>query len=270
MNATIDASKVSASYAAAFQRFKQLPGFSQRDTLRAEAGSILKSWAGRVKVVTEPGILRGARLRAGRNLGLTQFASQSPAVTINVGMRRRGNVGNIWLRGAQGKPVHMGVVSIESGSVAFNRKSNGSRTWQAIISSVNAYRSEYPKTLNEVRGAQGISRQSVIQIAEALKIDLSQVQGGGLGAQGYAKAKAAIAASGKSYQNGLGYEAGDTTKYYIQLINRLPYNTKIGMDRDLAWAISGRAGFIERSYAKGTFDSLAKVAAAFPNIKVAA
>src|SRR5690606_7898240 len=112
-----------------------------------------------------------------------------------------------------------------------------------------------PRALQSV----GLSRQSVVQIADALGIDLTAVKGQGISPAGIAKARAAIASNGRSYRNGTGVQAGDPIRYHVTLINRLPYGRRTGMDRTLAFVVAGRAKHIEIAYRKGAFGSMATV-----------
>ncbi len=280
MNIKLDATKVSAAYSSAFQKLRALSGFDHRIVLRAEMGSILKAWAGETKVATEDSTRRHSRLSALKHLGLTSFRSGNN-VTINSGTKHREAVGKIWFKtggpftrsGKSGKPfIDIGTVNIESGSVSTPGR-DGPRhlkdaDWGAVLSSVNAYRSEYPNALRAGIDSAGLARNSVCQIATALGIDLYRVAGGRISASGLAKGYAAVASNGRSYQNGTGSQGGDEVKSYIEAINNLPYNTKpsVGMDRSLLRVLNGRAKSIQQAYAKGAFDSAAKVAAQFPNL----
>ncbi len=269
MKAKLDARAVSANYTAAFQRLKQLPGFNHQVVLRAEMGSILSAWAARTPAVSnDEAIQRGSRLRALRQIKLTQFGAGQNAITINAGVRKGARNGVVWIRGKNGKPHFAGVANVIAGTVALsgNRRAN-TPSGTAITSRAAQVSSEYPKSYKEVYGSVGIARQSVVQIAESLGIDLAQVQGGGIGMRDLARAKGAVAANQKFYQNGIGSQGGDGVAAFIQGTNTLPYNNRIGMDRVLASVMMGRAKFIEQSYQKGAFASIANTARAFPNIK---
>lgn len=75
-----------------------------------------------------------------------------------------------------------------------------------------------------------------------------------------------MATNGRFWQNGFSSQVGDETSYYVDLINRLPYGTAVGMDSTLTGVVAGRAKFIERSYAKGVFDNQNTILRAFPNL----
>ncbi len=276
MTIAFDARPAVAAYRMAFGRLRELEGFDHRSIMRAEAAVILKTWAGRTPVATEEKLRTRARLSSLRGLGLTR-AENGNTITINAGIKR-GEAGNVWFRtqgpfkrsGRTGKPwILMGNVDFDSGRVSPppSPRHLKSADWAAVVSSINAARAEYPKRLKQVMASQGLARQSVIQIADNLGIDLAQVRGGGtLSAAGIAKARAALASNGRRYANGVGYQGGDNTRCFVELINTLPYNAKIGMDRVLAGVLHGRAMYIERSYEKGAFDSIARVSRAFPEL----
>lgn len=263
MKVTIDASAATAAYSKAFQHLKSLPGFDHRETLRAEAGSILKQWAGKTKVATEQSMRLRVRSRALRSVGLVNMQAGND-VTINSGIR--GEEGRVWFKTRREKYQLAAVISIETGQVAFQNLHFRPDDWSKIVSSINAYRAEYPKQRAAAVASAGLARQSVIQIADDLGIDLNEVEGGGISAAGIAKARAAIASNGQSYKNGSGNQGGNEVKFYVELICNLPYGIKIGMDSTLAFVLQNRAKYIEKSYQKGAFDSMSRATRAFPNI----
>ena len=53
ITAKLDATEVMRQYSSALRRLASLTGFSQSTVLRAEAGVILKQWAGKTKVATQ-------------------------------------------------------------------------------------------------------------------------------------------------------------------------------------------------------------------------
>lgn len=271
MNVAFDGRPAAEAYTRAFRTLWQLPGFDPVLALRAEAGVILKTWAGRTKVAKPSQIEIRARLNALRRMGLTQGD-----VTINAGIR--GQPGLVWHK-----------TRLVTGGTARGRTKRGyapvgrmhptshrftalwrhfiDRDWRDINDAVLDAEAAINRDMKLAERSAGISRQSVIQIADDLGIDLGKVKGGGnLSAAAIAKARAAIASNGRAYKNGVGTSGGDAAKSFVDLLNRLPFGTKIGMDRTLAGVLSGRAKFIAKSYEKGAFDSLRKAAKAFPNL----
>ena len=267
MNVRIDARAAAAAYSQAFQKLKLLENFDHTKILRAEAGSILKAWASKTKVTTQGQADLRARIRLGRTFGFTSAGAATNYVSITAGTRRATHpAGTMWYRTKTNRVFKIGAIEPNgAGTVQWADARYGRYT--PFLETGVKYADNIKTYVQAARASMGLSRQSVIQIADRLNIDLSQVAGGdSLSAAAISKARAAIASNGRAYVNGTGSDGGDTTKYYIQLLNTLPRNTAMGMDSTLAYIISGRAKYIETSYAKGAFDSMANVARAFPNI----
>lgn len=259
---SFDTSKAANAYAAAFGQLQQLTGFSQKAVLRAEAGSILKTWASRTPIATQAKSDRTSRLQLLSKFHLTKAGNSN--VTINAGVR--GPVGLIWNRGKSGKFRLAGKIAPDASSVQWSNYHFRNDEWNAILEAGTTYADNIAGYISRGRRSAGLACQSVVQIANALGIDLAAVAGGSLSASKLDRAQSAIASNGRAYQNGLGYEGGDETSGYIDLINSLPYGRKIGMDRTLSGVLAGRAGYIRQSYGHGAFSSMERIAAAFPNI----
>ena len=273
-----DNSGVMAATSITLKRLGQLTGFSQRQVLLAEAGSILKRWAGLVKVSTIPEADRRSRLHGVRRLGLTGSNREKNVgdVTVNAGFRPA-PYGRVWIKARSGKGKKNWLLakganfSAPSGTATFTpyrRKLNGtSGKWLTNVEeAVTDVQASVARSIPKGRGAIGLSRQSVVQIADALGIDLLRVPGQGITGAELAKARAAPASAGKSYRNGFGLSGTSGGYDFVDLINRLPYGRKIGLDRNLLSVLSGRAKFFQQSYAKGAFDSQARACAAYPNL----
>lgn len=264
VKATFDGSRAARAYAQAFRRLAALPGFDHRAVLLAETGSILKTWAGRTKVRSRGQIELNEKVRILRDLDLSGKKGLGGHVTINSGLRSV--PGRIWHRTRSGKFQLAGQVN---GSVSAVRWSNlhfRRGDWIDLKESAEDYMIAARRRLPLARRSAGLARQSVVQIADALGIDLATVRGGGLGGAGLDKARAALASNGRSYRNGFGSVAGDPVRLHVDILCTLPYGIRIGMDRTLAGVLMGRAAFIQRAYAKGAFDSMRGVARAFPNL----
>lgn len=264
MRATLDASRVGPAYTAAFQHLRTLPGFSQKNLLRAEMGSVLKAWAGDTQVATADQIERRTRARVAHALGLSKADANPARATVNNGARG-GFRGEVWVRTRRKKFQQAGRIT-ETGAFIPAWKHWTAQDWGAINYAGTEYAARLRARRADAQNSLGLARQSVIQIADNLGIDLNEVAGGRLSAIGIAKARAAIASSGKSFQNGLGYQMGDEVKFAIEGLTRLPYGLKIGMDQGALRAVNGRAQFIQTAYKKGAFDSMKKAAASFPNV----
>jgi hypothetical protein len=260
-----DATPAARAYTSAFRRLWEMPGFDPRAALIAEAGVILKTWAGRTKVGDPARAIIRARSRAAKASGVSKHGSVLYGVTVNTG-RTGGIPGNVWLRTRRGKYSMAGVVS-DSGGVRFSWLHHGKEEWEELQERTQLYARNLVGELKYATKSVGLARQSVIQIADDLGIDIAQVKGGGtLSAAGIAKARAAIASNGRAYRNGTGLSGGDKGKSFVELINRLPYNQKLGMDRTLAGVLAGRAKFIQTSYEKGALASFSTAQRAFPEI----
>lgn len=272
MNAKLDASEVTAAYTAAFRRLRALTGFDTKAVLRAEAGSILKAWAATVKVKTEEMVERSTRASIGKRLGTLSGGGSNPyGITVNTGTRKLETRGDVWFRTRKGEFQRAGYITPDGVYLPENMHFRA-EDWARIKQGAQQYAAQLKRRLPMVKRSAGLGRQSVIQIADSLGIDLLQVEGGRLSAAAIAKARAAIASTGNNYQNGKGTQGGDDNSAYVELLNTLPYNTKAhttegkGMDNALLWVLSGRANFIKKSYEKGAFDSMAKTMKAFPNV----
>ena len=272
MNAKLDASEVTAAYTAAFRRLRALTGFDTKAVLRAEAGSILKAWAATVKVKTEEMVERSARTSIGKRMGIISGGGNNPyGITVNTGAQKLDTRGNVWFRTRNKKFQLVGHIT-SGGSFITEHKHYRPQDWARIKSGSEQYASQLKVRLPMIKKSAGLGRQSVIQIADSLGIDLLQVEGGRLSASAIAKARAAIASTGNNYVNGKGTQGGDDNSAYVELLNTLPFNTKAhttegkGMDTALLRVIAGRANFIKKSYEKGAFDSMAKTMKAFPNV----
>jgi hypothetical protein len=238
-----------------------------RDVLRSFAGVVLKTWAGRTKVVTEKKTDERTHFQVVKSLGLTKAPDEGD-VSVNAG--RKGLFGRVWVRTANGFRCAGQIAPDGSGfrPVNYHWKSG---TWTDISEAVVDVCARLPNHLTRGRAAIGLARQSVVQIADALHIDLARVQGGGtFSAAGIAKARAALATSGKRYTNGLGQEENSAKGIFLTLINNYPLAEKLEMDRTLAGVLSGQVKYFERNMEEGVFTSIKKIAAAYPFLKAVA
>lgn len=278
----IDTSKAMAAYNGAFRQLRALPGFSQKQILRAEMGSILKAWAASVKVGTKERAAIRARARLNKYIFGSNTAENRYRITVNSG-QRGGFPGEVWFktrgvadkaaRAARRKAGYAGNgVFQQAGVISADGKYQpawihyGAADWAGINEGASRYAAALPKALRNAESSVGLGRQSVVQIAEQLNINLMQVGGGRLTWQAYAKAKAANASNGNKYQNGRGSENGDEVRGYIEGFSSLPYAFKIGLDRNLALVVMNRARLIRTAFAKGAGDSLKNIEKNFPNL----
>lgn len=267
MQAKINLESVSGAYRQAFRRLAELSGFDQTVVLKAEAGSILKKWAGETEVATQAFVDRRARLKVTRAWGVSGSSSRGSrkadhAITVNAGVR--GVAGRMFILKKDGSGFRR---THEAGFRPLNQHYKPAQ-WRDLNEVAHGVQADWQKNIPLARRSVGLARQSVVQIADSLGIDLIKVAGQGVSSAGIAKARAAMASNGRSYRNGSSVVGGTDVKPYIDLINSLPYATspRLGMDTALAGVIAGRTKYFQKSYEKGAFDSFEKTARAFPNI----
>lgn len=267
----------SSGLTAAFLALQKVTGRSLRDVIRAEAGSILKAWAGRVKTATIKDVTRRQRRRTIRALGYNRATARG-AVTINSGQRELATFGRVWVRtgnragrarfilgrSANFKPPTGTAILDPAG------KGEHTRIWLAnVADAVADTKGALTRDLKKAKGSIGLARQSVVQIADSLGIALERVPGGRLSASALAKARAALASDGRAHRNGLGREESEARDYLITLINNYPDGRKIALDRALILAINGRAAFYRRNLAQGVYAKLQTTLRAYPGLTVA-
>jgi hypothetical protein len=263
----LDAGQVAANYSRTLRELGRLTGFDQKTVLLGEAGIVLKTCAGRTKVATPDSIDKGTRLAVARKLGLTGGHDRLSNASINVGVR--GPEGLIWWKTQNKKFQLAGFLNANAGRVGWQNLHFRDGDWSEIVSAVNKYRSSYAERQPLARRAAGLARQSWVQIALDLDIDLGAVKGGGtLSAAGIAKARAALATTGQAYLNGQGQQFGDAQRFFVRLTNGLPFGLNLGFDSLLLGVVNGRTKYLETSYAKGAFDSMSRMKRAFPWITV--
>lgn len=267
----INGPQVAAQMSGAVKEIARMTGFSERQVTLAEAGSILKQWAGRTKMARPDQIDLRTRVKVLHALGLTKSdPAAGRKVTINAG--RRGTAGLVYfLTNHKQRFFRVGGVQGFDGSAFNAAKGNwdnktGANIRDAVADSGAALRKAIPMA----RKSAGLARQSVVQIADDLGIRLENVPGGGASTAAIAKARAAISSSGRYYVNGLAAEHEQAGKsYFVTLINRLPYHAKAGLDATLAGVLAGRVGLFRRTFANGAFKSIAAAAHNYPWIKTA-
>lgn len=273
LTATIPASELS-QLTRAFRAIAATTRKDARNVVRGFAGVVLKTWAGRTKVATQQQADQRTRAQVVKSLGLTK-ASAPGDVSINAGIK--GLFGRVWVRSPQnrrgsGRPFRLaGQITADGRSFRPMDYHWKDGTWTDISESVIDVIDRLPGHIAKGRAALGLARQSIIQIADDLGIDLARVVGGGtLSVGGIAKARAAIATSGKRYRNGLGREENSAKGIFLTLINNYPLANKLEMDRTLAGVLSGQVKYFERNLAEGVFLSQKQVVAAYPFLKAVA
>lgn len=258
MMKVINGPQVTAQLSAGLKDIARLTGFSEKQVTKGEAGAILKTWAGRTKVAKPAMIDYRARKRALHGLGFTK-TSEIGGITINTGTRSA--AGRMWVKtaGKRGKGWKM-AGKIDPQTFQF-RPANyhwKDRDWIDIKEAAIDAELAIKRETEMGKASAGLARQSVVQIADKLDIDLSRIPGGGISPSAIAKARLAMPSNGQRYINGTGTETEekDAGRYFVTLINSLPYHAKAGLDLTLAGVLAGRVGLYRRTFANGAFKSI--------------
>jgi hypothetical protein len=274
IKAKLDATKITAEYSRALRRLGELSGFSPSQVLIGEAGIILKTCAGRAKVATQDKTDKRSRRALGKKYSLTK-AQNWGDVSVNMGIKAGKLPGTVWKRVGKSSAKFLAIGQMGSAWNSIRwRKLSGKKggDWGKYTTSVEPVLNvidNMDRYVQRGRDSMGLSRQSWVQVADELGIQLETVQGGGtLSAQGIAKARAALASNGNRYKNGSGTLTQTEIKAQVKIINSLPYGIAIGMDKQLLSVLGGRAKFFQQAYAKGAFDSMGRAARLFPWMKI--
>jgi hypothetical protein len=235
---------------------------------RAEAGVILKQWAGRTPVRKERaaeigGILRDYRQSRAIAYGLKKGETPRGTASINLGIRK-GAAGRVLYRTRRNKFQPIYGAGFQPTAIRMKNED-----WPALNLMVQNFRHQYRLLVDAAKGAVGLARQSIVQIADDLGIRLEDVKGGGtLSAAGIQKARNALASSRTPYRNGYGVISQNAKEFYITLVNRYPRMGPLFMDATLQRVIMGRLGYFRRNLEEGTFLSAKAAAKAYPYIEV--
>ena len=255
---------------AAFRQLAKFSPASVRDTMRAEAGSILKFCFQRTGVSKVEDVTIRARLDVLMRIG-SKRSADAERFSINIG--KRGPYGRVW-RVIPQPPEQWAILgrsvqqTHEAGFNAMNRHFKAT-TWSALTAYINRFKEGEKRLVPLAKRSIGLGAQSWLQIAEAAGIDLTKVKGGGRIANVKLKAaREAVASDGRAYKNGTANERGTGTKYEITLMNSIPWGPSVKFDAMLARAVMGRVKYFENNVKKGVFDSLDKMLKAYPNIRV--
>lgn len=258
MDVTFDMVNAERNFAKAMDVLGALPGLDRRKIILGEAGSILKTCAAKTKVAPLAKMTTAGQLRALKGLGMTRGGP----ITINAGVRAP--YGRVFIQKKNGQGYRR---THEADFQPINQHYTNEQ-WSKISAAISDAKTMVAKVTEQAQRTRGLARQSWLLIAESLGIDLSTVAGHGLSGAALSEAASARARGGRLYANGLGKEEKDANRYFVTLINRLPYGRRIGLDRTLQSVIAGRFSYIQQSLKKGTFDSLESVAKRFPGWSV--
>lgn len=263
----------SRGFSRALEEMSRTTGLALRKIIIAEAGSILKACAGDTKVATEKTVTQKAinRTLGKTGLGLTK-ANDPGDISINTGAR--GTFGRVWVRSpaqrrGSGKPFRLaGTIGERTLSFSPERYHWRRPAWTDITEAVADAAYQLAKVIPAAKKSIGLARQSWVQIADSLGIRLESVPGGRISASAIAKARAAIASTGRPYTNGLGRRHDEAQSFFVTLVNRLPYGTRIGLDRILAKNINGRVRYFHENMRRGVFDHLSTIARKYPGLDI--
>lgn len=281
----LEPGQVARDMSTAIRRIGELTGFDKMAVLKGEAGIILKTCAGRTKVRTDKQVDQNSwiAILGKRGLDVTGAGgTKRNDITVNAGIR--GPFGRVWVRTREGaftaqakrkddtKPGRFRLAGqITPGGQGFRPMNYHWRNamWTDIQEIADQIAIDSRRKLAKGRRSSALGRQSWVQVADALGIDLNQVKGGGsLSSAGIDKARRALAVTGVAHKNGTGIVLNDRERAQLTLINRLPHGGAIGFDRLLLGVMNGRAKYFFQSYAKGAFDTQKKAAAAYPWMRV--
>jgi hypothetical protein len=240
-------------------------GFEQ--WARGEMGVVLKLWAGRTAVISREGAAIAARGASNKAAGTQRASKDDYSISVNTG-ERGGEAGRVWFKTWKNNMQEAGKVG-DSGEYFPKWIHWAGYDWEKIKAGAEKFGSELAKRLPAGIKAIGLARQSVIQSADALGIQLEQVQAGAISGSEIAKARGAVATTGIRYQNGTGKQIKDANGYTIEFTNSYPLNQRCKMDIALMGVLTSRIGYYERNIVRGVFQNLQSVERAYPYVKVA-
>lgn len=237
---------------------QRVTGQTMKQVLRSETGEILAECVRKTKVAKKDVVQRKEQLGVVKEEGYTQARNKGD-VSINSGWRRNAPYGRVWLRvrpsaGRKGFILARGPdFSAPSGTATLR----GSGQWVTdVASAASSVLSKFPAAIARGFANIGLGRQSWIQMAESLRLNISGLIAG----------EDAMAARAK-YQNGRGEERQGNGTYAITLINTLPYCRRAKLDAIMARAINGRATKFLSAVKQGVFQDAKKLAAKYPGLE---
>lgn len=255
MRLKFDTSEAQKNFARGIDAMGKLTGLDRKKIILAEAGSILKTCASRTKVASQPQIDLGARLRALKSLDLTRGGD----ITVNAGIK--GPFGRVFIKKKSGGGYRR---THEAGFVPINQHYTNA-IWSKLQATVSDAKKVVAKVAQQAKASAALARGSWVRIGDSLGIRLEDVPGGGgISSSSIEKARQARARAGLEKNNGTSKIESSAGKFFVTLINRLPYGRKIGLDTLLAVTVSNRAKYMYQSIAKGFRGSAQDVAKRFP------
>jgi hypothetical protein len=236
--------------------------------VRAEAGVVLKTCLVRTKIPnlskvdqTSRSIAQGV---ANRMPGMGRRPAPGEGYLTN-GLRDPNKAGRVWLRSWRASSGNKFILVYGNGG-APTQNVIGRRTMRKLTAARDVFASNLPDQLAKGRKTIGLAKQSWLQSAQDLGINLVLVKGGGrLSARDLSMAQNASGRT-RAYKNGTGRAGGDGVKFTNTIINTLPYARQAKLDRILQSVLTGRVKQFNQLVAKGYIDNMQAVAKAYPNL----
>jgi hypothetical protein len=242
-------------FSKAMDAAQALTGFNRGQIVLGSAGVVLKTCASRTKVATAQALQFGSRLRVLRGLQLTRGGP----ITINAGVKAP--YGRVYLKKKDGSGYRR---THEANFKPLNQHYTNDQ-WAAIEAAIDAVKAKNPVAFKKAQQSAGLARQSWVLIADSLGIALETVAGGGsISAGAIHKAREARARNGAEINNGLSRKETAQGKFFVTLINRLPYGRRLGLDGMLQAVIAGHAKYFFTAVQKGYSGSLQETFKLFP------
>ena len=243
-------------------------GIGFEEWAEQEAAITLKLWVSGVPAASEAkAVIRGRSRAAGK--AKVQRASIGGA-SVNTG-RRGGTPGTVFLRPTpgRGKLKFLGAGSVsDSGVVSWRARHYKGPDWARMLATVENYAKIMPKMVEAGKGAVGLARQSIVQIADSLGIALESVKAGGISGEEISKARRALASDGQPHVNGEGKRENLNGKFSIELIDRYPRITQSGIDSALERVVANRMSFQRTEVDRIMLGAAQKTARANPYVEI--
>jgi hypothetical protein len=255
----LDIDNAEINFAAAVAKMGKLTGLNPKMIVLSEAGSVLKRcFEMSPAPPSQSELTRAGRLRSLKALGLTGRRGVSE-ITINAG-GNGAKYGRVFIRKKSGD----GFRRTHDNNFHPLNQHYKDWQWEDLTGKIQAAKMTVKKVVPEVKASAGIARQSWDLIAVAAGIRLEEVPGGNVSASQIMKVRGARVRGNRQVNNGLAKAVESPGKFYLELINRLPFGKKIGFDRILLVAMAGRAKYMETAIKKGFQGSLTEAAKLFP------
>jgi hypothetical protein len=250
-------------------------GVNQGQIAKQEIGIILKAAVGRTKVATPRAIDVGARLKANYLSGLSKsrYENENTRISITAGTSRvkSGFPGLVWLtrRRKDGSRFFVPAGSIgQSGSFsASGLLSTKSILYKDANDAAQDYGAAIPKAKALLEGAQGLSAQSWIQIADALGVPPEKIPGGRTGADKIAKTRRAIATTGKHYANGDASYAENSNGFRIVIGNNYPALQKLKFEQMILTLFQQRIKYFNKNFTANINTNMKRLNQKYPYLK---